>query len=98
VASVMGVFLQPATEDKVAHLQEILSGEAETEYLRAYNPDAFDGAGWFLTTRLIDQARRFDTLSELTECWRAQSRVRPLREDGQPNRPLTAHSISPLKV
>lgn len=32
------------------------------------------------------------------ECWKTQSTVQPLRDDGQPNRPLTAYNVVIEKV
>jgi hypothetical protein len=36
----------------------------------------------------------FEDHAAAMEVWTRQSRVRPLRPDGKPNRPLTAYTIS----
>jgi hypothetical protein len=62
-------------------------------YLRSYDPEAFDGrgdAGW---TTNLDAAMVFPDSAAAFACWRQQPRCRPLREDGQPNRPLTAFTV-----
>lgn len=46
-----------------------------------------------LVTRLADEAMKFLDAQVALELWRTQSKVRPLRPDGQPNRPLTAFTI-----
>jgi hypothetical protein len=37
---------------------------------------------------------RFDDFLAAMECWKMPSRVRPLRPDGKPNRPLTVYTIT----
>jgi hypothetical protein len=63
-------------------------------WLKSFDPEAFDGRGDALFTDRPDLALRFETLGEAFELWRRQSRCRPLREDGEPNRPLTAFSVT----
>jgi hypothetical protein len=61
-------------------------------YICRYNPDT-DGEVDILCSPLLEEARLFDSPAELQE-FRAQvSAVRPLREDGKPNRPLTALTL-----
>ena len=58
------------------------------------DPDARDGAGeegWSSDVRL---AQRFRTTKEAIACWKAQSCVRPLRDDGKPNCPMTAITVT----
>lgn len=58
------------------------------------DPDAKDGAGeegWSSDVRL---AQRFRTSRQAIACWKAQSCVRPLRDDGQPNCPMTALTVT----
>lgn len=63
-------------------------------YLAAYDPDAYDGGGYAEWTKVMAQALRFASAGEAMACWRQQSMVRPLRDDGEPNRPLTAYSVT----
>lgn len=62
-------------------------------WLASYDPDAHDGQG--LATWTTDQAEamRFESAAAAFACWRSTSTVRPIRDDGRPNRPLTSASI-----
>lgn len=62
--------------------------------LKAFDPDARDGRGLVVWTRDRAQALRFASLGDAVETWKRQSHVRPIRPDGQPNRPLTAYNVS----
>jgi len=61
--------------------------------VRMYDPDANDGLGDVLFTLNPKLALKFDTQTEAYEFWMQTSKVRPLRNDGLPNRPLTAFSV-----
>lgn len=75
------------------------SGSSPTgQYLKSYDPEAHDGRGWAEWTVDLDEARRFDSSIEIFECWKQVPKARPVRDDGRPNRPLTAFSITPLTV
>jgi len=66
--------------------------------LESYDPDAYDGRGDAAFTGDPAKAKRFpDSRAAMTE-WTRQSVVRPLREDGKPNRPLTAFTVSPMPM
>lgn len=67
-------------------------------YLSKFNPEANNGRGYIETTRILEKAMRFNTLEEVMETWKTQSKTLPLRSDGKPNRPLTAFSMSPETV
>jgi hypothetical protein len=62
-------------------------------YLRAFDPDADDGRGVVVVTQDRREAMRFDAAAAALAMWKRQSSVRPLRPDGQPNRPLTAFTV-----
>jgi hypothetical protein len=62
-------------------------------YVSYYNPDGSEGRGDVELTSWISQALRFNTPEEAWAFWNQQSTVRPLREDGEPNKPLTALTI-----
>lgn len=62
-------------------------------YLVEYDPDAHDGRGGATWTEHLMWARRFDDAAAALEFWRQPSTVRPTREDGEPNRPLTAFTV-----
>lgn len=55
--------------------------------------DARDGRGAVYTTPERREARQFPGTVSALEYWKRQSKVTPLRDDGQPNRPLTAYSV-----
>lgn len=63
-------------------------------YVLSFDPDAHDGGGELMTTRNARNAKRFASTGEAFEFWRQASTVRPLREDGKPNRPFTAFTVS----
>ena len=62
-------------------------------YLAGYDADGNDGWGDAIWTNNPAEAIVFATATEAHACWTEQSRARPLRPDGQPNRPLTAFTI-----
>lgn len=74
----------------------ILGADPETsgKYLERYDPDYADGLGraWWTADKM--RAKRFADFQEAVEEWRKPSKVRPFREDGKPNRPLSAHTIT----
>lgn len=73
-------------------------GYAEGQYVKGYDLDAFDGRGDVLLTRRLEEAQLWPTAQALYRAWMATSTVRPLRADGQPNRPLTAFSVEAVPV
>lgn len=56
------------------------------------------GRGPIPSTPDISKAKHFANAGEAIEFWRTQSKVRPLREDGEPNRPMTAYTIEVRNV
>jgi hypothetical protein len=77
---------------------ERVRSELPGQYLLAYDPDAHEGQGFFDATRDIKEAMHFDSIAKAWECWAQVSTVKPKRADGQPNRPLTAMSITVVQV
>lgn len=63
-------------------------------YLKAFDFEHENGIGWGEFTRDPARAKAFASAGEAMEFWRTQSKVRPLRPDGRPNRPLTALTVS----
>jgi len=63
-------------------------------YLKAYDLEYMDGRGTAEWTRNWRDAMQFDDDIAAFEAWRSSPRARPLRDDGKPNRPLTAFSIT----
>jgi hypothetical protein len=63
-------------------------------YLRSYDPEGHDGRGDADWTADLAQAKVFASPMEAFEEWRRVPNVLPVRPDGQPNRPLTAYSVT----
>lgn len=82
----------------------VMSGETlpspDGQYIKGADVDAFDGRGTADLTADINEARVFDDVIEAHAFWTQVSTVKPVREDGRPNRPLTAFSVEilPLKA
>lgn len=64
------------------------------DYLEWSDPDARHGFGDDRWTADLAKALRFDTFDAAMTCWMAQSTKRPFRDDGKPNRPMTAYSVT----
>lgn len=65
----------------------------EGSLLASYDPEAHAGQGEAFWTRDPSLAHVFPTAAAAWECWRQVPKARPVREDGRPNRPLTAFTI-----
>lgn len=66
--------------------------------VRDFDPDAYDGRGDVEVTADVDVARKFPNHEVAIIFWRQASNVMPLRDDGKPNRPLTAYTVEMIKV
>lgn len=64
------------------------------QFLQSFDPNAFKGRGDAVWTNKKKEARLFNTAADALEFWRQPSKVKPFRDDGLPNRPLTAFSVS----
>lgn len=67
-------------------------------YLEWSDPDANNGMGAERWTPELSKAKRFASFMDAMNCWKAQSTIRPYRDDGRPNLPMTAYSIEPQKI
>lgn len=63
------------------------------QYLESFDPDYNDGAGLASWTTDPDKAMTFLSAQHAFNCWRSQSSIKPLRNDGLPNMPLTAYTV-----
>lgn len=63
-------------------------------WVTEFDADAFEGRGDMASHADPRKALRFPTAAEAFAFWRTQSTVRPLRDDGRPNRPLTACTVT----
>lgn len=66
----------------------------EGMWLETFDVDAHDGRGECTWTSKPERAYAFATPAEAVSAWTSQSLVRPVREDGKPNRPLTCFTVS----
>jgi len=60
--------------------------------------DGAGGRGIIRTTPERALASEFADAGEAMTYWRRQSRAKPLRPDGKPNRPLTAYTIEIVRT
>lgn len=58
-------------------------------FLKSFDFDANNGLGYAEFTSDPKEALSFPSVERAFNFYRTQSTVRPLREDGKPNRPLT---------
>jgi hypothetical protein len=73
-------------------------GLQKGDYLEWSDPNAKHGFGDEGWTGDVSKAKKFWSFRQAMECWKAQSHKRPYRDDGEPNRPLTAYSVMVEKV
>lgn len=60
------------------------------EYLKDFDFEAHGGVGDIALTPNLDEAKQFATFVDAWLFWRTVPKCKPIREDGKPNRPLTA--------
>ena len=70
-----------------------LDDKAGALYLRYWDVEAHDGRGVAEWTYDIAKAYLFSSSIDAARVWKLVPVCRPLREDGKPNRPLTAFSV-----
>jgi hypothetical protein len=73
-------------------------GLPDPAYLGSYDPRYRGGRGRASLTSDVSKALRYDSAEAVLRAWRAVNPERPTREDGRPNRPLTAYTITPEEV
>ena len=64
------------------------------QYLESFDHEAHDGLGFGTFVLNPTHAMRFKDLVEAAEFWKTVPLCRPMRPDGQPNRPLTATTVT----
>lgn len=69
-------------------------GPIERAFVKSYDPDGHDGQGDLEITADPADAHVYADAGEALAAYHAQSTVRPLREDGKPNRPLLAFTVT----
>ena len=63
-------------------------------YLKSCDFNAFGGYGHAELTAHVPNAMKFPDVSTAWEFWKTQSELTPFRQDGKPNRPLTAYHVT----
>lgn len=66
--------------------------------LKEFDVDAMGGRGTSDWTVDPEEALHFESPEAAHKAWTTQSTVAPLRQDGQPNRPLTAYTVEILPL
>jgi hypothetical protein len=70
------------------------SSDPSGQYLREFDLEFAGGIGSATWTPDISEAHAFPTFEAAFNTWRATSATCPLRDDGRPNKPLTAYSVT----
>lgn len=73
-------------------------GPEAGQFVQDFDPDAHDGLGMATLTPDRHEAKTFASKMDAFRFWMTQSTLRPTRDDGKPNRPLTAYSIEVVPV
>ena len=68
------------------------------KYLVAFDPDGGEGEGAGVSDPDPRRAKQFRSETALLQYYSRQSRTRPLRDDGRPNRPLTSYTIELVRL
>lgn len=68
------------------------------QYLKTFDFEAYGGQGYGTFTNDPAKAKQFPDKGAAMEFWRTQSRTRPFRSDGRPNRPLTASTVEIAEI
>jgi hypothetical protein len=63
------------------------------QYITWYDPEAYDGRGDVRLSPHAKDAKQFADRVEALKFWQQIPKCRPRRDDGKPNRPLTAFSV-----
>jgi len=66
--------------------------------IRHYDPEGHSGFGDVLFTMRVDKAIKFNTAEEAYKFWLQIPKNRPVRDDGLPNRPLTAFTVEVVQL
>lgn len=80
---------------RIFAVENVVTGEQVFAWVEKVDFEFADGRGLVTFTTDPNKAIQFDSLLEAMEYWKTQSRIRPRRPDGEPNRPLTAYTVEP---
>lgn len=67
-------------------------------YVVEYDPEAEAGLGFLRMTYYPEEAKTYDSQDAAIAEYRKVPKARPLREDGNPNRPLTAFDVEIVEL
>ena len=68
------------------------------QWLRSFDFEAHNGRGFGIFTQRRHRAMKFADTAAALAFWGRQSETKPLRPDGQPNKPLTALTVTIEKL
>lgn len=68
------------------------------QYLKNFDFEARGGKGAIMTTIDIMEAWLFDDMKAVWELYHTQPKCCPLRDDGEPNKPITAFNWEIIKL
>lgn len=68
------------------------------QYLQSFDFEAHGGQGEAAYTPNLALALKFQEHEAAFAFWKTQSKVRPIRPDGKPNRPLTAATVEIVRL
>jgi len=63
------------------------------QFLVSMDFEAFNGRGFARYSSRVEDAKEFASSAEALEFWRTVPKIRPIRPDRRPNRPLTSTTI-----
>lgn len=69
---------------------QLQATEFDGQFLKDFDFEAGDGRGAVDLTANLTEAKQFPTMAELVAFRNRVPECKPVREDGRPNRPLTA--------
>jgi hypothetical protein len=67
-------------------------------WIKDFDVNANGGRGNTTFTKSPRFAKKFDSMEEALNAYRMQSTLEPFRDDGLPNRPLTAYTVEIRKI
>lgn len=68
------------------------------QFLKSFDFDAYGGEGFGEFTDKLKEAKRFEDTEAALQFWRTPSTVKPYRDDGEPNCPLTCTTVEIVRL
>jgi hypothetical protein len=76
---------------------DLVEHRVRMRYLKSFNPEVSPVHGVVMTDD-VREAMLFRTIADVLALWNTQSATVPFRDDGKPNKPLTAFTVSPREI